>query len=97
MPDAPAGPGYELICPYWVDIDAYSYRDQVMFACGAEFAIVLDHVRSSAGPLRRVIHRENESRVRMMCGRFGRRCTVTPTGPVEDPPGLWSYLNIAPR
>jgi hypothetical protein len=91
------GAGYALVCPYWVDTDAYSDRDRLMFACGAEFTIVLGHVRDSKDTLSRTIHRENESRVRMMCGRFGRSCKITPCGEDVDPAGSWSYLEVFPK
>lgn len=90
------GPGYGLVCPFWIDTDAYSDRDRSMFACGVEFAAILDHARDAPGPLSAVIHRENESRVRMLCGRFRRTCRIEPCGAQDDPAGTWSFLEIGP-
>jgi hypothetical protein len=89
-------PGYGLIYPFWVDTDAYSDRDRAMFAAGFEFATILRHARFEAGPLATIIHRENESRVRMACGRSGRRCAIRPVEDAADPDGTWSYLTIGP-
>jgi hypothetical protein len=89
--------GYSLVCPYWIDTDAYTDRDRLMFVAGCEFEIVLDHVRHDGAELCRTIHRENESRIRLMCGHFRRSCEITAVEPKHDPNGSWSYLRVAPR
>ena len=84
------------VCPFWIDTDAYTDRDRDMFVAGYEFAAVLRAIRETPGEYRTTIHRENESRVRMACARFGRRCEISPCEPEHDPDGTWSYLAIAP-
>jgi hypothetical protein len=69
---------YALIMPFWTDTDAYTARDRDMFAAGVEFQTVYQRLTESDEPAVAMIHRENESRIRMMCGRLGRRCTMTP-------------------
>lgn len=85
---------FELVCPFWIDTDAYSPRDQLMFVAGYEFAILLRHIREEDGELLTTIHRENESRTRMACARFGRQCEMTTCELEHDPHGSWSYLKI---
>jgi len=72
---------YEYVCkmPFWIDTDAYSDRDRQMFVCGAEFMLLITEleVLAGVGPLsgiERVIHKENESRARMACGRMRLQC-----------------------
>lgn len=67
---------YVMSCPFWIDTDSYTDRDRHMFVAGFEFATILRHIEEVDGPLETVIHRENESRVRMACGRFGRKCEI---------------------
>lgn len=66
-----------LVCPFWIDTDAYSDRDREMFVAGVEFqmvyALLTDGWRGS-----RPVHRENESRLRMLCGRLKVPCEITP-------------------
>ena len=90
--------GFRIVAPYWFDTDAYTDRDRLMFVCGAEFEMVMDYLRSDDnGPMGRTIHKENESRIRLLCGRFGRGCTITPVEHEHDPLGTWSYLVIEER
>lgn len=88
--------GWSLVCPFWIDTDAYTRRDQEMFCAGYEFAGVIHHVRHDPAPLSTTIHRENESRVRMACGRFGRSCSIDAVPSDLDPDGTWSSLEIGP-
>lgn len=67
---------YGLVLPFWIDTDAYSDRDRAMFVAGVEFhmiaALLEDGWRGT-----RLLRRENESRVRMLCGRYGVRCAIS--------------------
>lgn len=71
---------FECIEPFWIDTDGYTDRDREMFVCGAEFMLILARLREdllpALGPM--PIHRENESRLRLLCGRNGLKCTITP-------------------
>jgi hypothetical protein len=87
---------YALGCPRYLDTDAYTDRDRLMFWSGEEFGEVLGRIIGEDGPISRMIYRENESRVRMACGRYGRRCTIRACAS-GDPAGLWSYLEIEAR
>lgn len=86
--------GYEMVCPFWIDTDAYSDRDRQMFTAGFEFAGILAHLEHNPGPLNKPIHRENESRVRMACGRFSRTCEIKAAKRKHDPQGTWSHLIV---
>lgn len=85
---------FGLVCPFWIDTGAYSDRDREMFVCGYEFAELLRHIRHDAGELKTTVHRENESRIRLACARFGRTCTTAICEQEHDPEGTWSYLTI---
>lgn len=63
--------------PFWIDIDAYTDRDRLMFVCGFEFQQVYTAALKD-GRVERPVHRENESRIRMMCGKFGWQCEIVP-------------------
>lgn len=68
---------YGLVLPFWIDTDAYTDRDRAMFVAGVEYQMVYQLlVDEWTGE--RPIHRENESRIRMMCGLLGVKCTITP-------------------
>jgi hypothetical protein len=93
----PENNSYGLVCPFWIDTDAYSDRDRAMFVAGYEFALILRSLEEDDGYSARTIHRENESRVRMAAGRFGRRITVAACPAGQDPSGTWSFLEIEPK
>lgn len=83
---------YRCEMPFWIDTDAYTDRDRRMFVCGVEFEMI--HSRVKAGWCgEHPIHRENESRIRMMCGRLGRRCLIE-QGEGFDGCEEWSYLTV---
>ena len=65
----------ELIAPFWIDTEAYSDRDRLMFCCGCEFQMVREELETGE-PIERTIHAENESRLRMLCGHVGRKATT---------------------
>lgn len=58
------------VMPFWTDTEAYSDRDREMFVCGVEFQMVYETVKDKRD-WNQCIHTENESRVRMMCGKLG--------------------------
>lgn len=78
----------------YIDTDGYTDRDRLMFGCGVEFHMVMKHMTSDRRPLDKMIHRENESRIRMLAGQLKRRCTISPSNPKDDPNGRWSRLRI---
>lgn len=86
MADGEGDPGYGLVTPFWIDTEAYSDRDRLMFCCGVEFEMVRREIESG-GPIDRAVHKENESRLRMLCGRSGLPCQITDLGD-----GTWSRL-----
>lgn len=80
---------YGLAMPFWIDTDAYTKRDREMFVCGVEFEMVYRELKAG-GPVTRTIHKENESRIRMMCGKMKRKCTM------KHAAEGWTFLEIAP-
>ncbi len=70
MSDPEESREFGLFCPFWIDTDSYTDRDREMFVCGVEFQMIYETIRDKrdwAQP----IHTENESRVRMLCGKLG--------------------------
>lgn len=61
---------YIPVMPYWIDTDGYSDRDREMFVCGVEFQMIYETIKAKRY-WNQCIHTENESRVRMMCGKLG--------------------------
>ena len=88
---------YGLVTPFWIDTDAYSDRDRLMFVSGYEFAQVAYHLRDVDEEFKTTIHRENESRVRMAAAHFRRKVTMSHCEEKVDPAGTWTYLTIAAR
>lgn len=65
--------------PFWVDTDGYSDRDRLMFVCGVEFEMVYRAIKNGWRGCRETpIQSENESRIRLMCGRLGLKCECLP-------------------
>jgi len=85
-------PGFMLVCPFWIDTDAYTDRDRSMFVAGVEFQMFLGELQTGEA-FELPIHKENESRIRMACGRFGRRCSIEPY-PEKGCPGAWSFAIV---
>lgn len=91
---------YGLLVSFFIDTEGYSDRDRQMFVCGAEYAMIFSEVvglRYSAPPgtkIARLIHTENSSRLRMMCGRLGLRCQVVPHSGYEGCEE-WADLNVS--
>lgn len=95
-PESNGGALFEPVMPFWIDTDAYSDRDRLMFVCGYEFAQTHARLNSEIGDeYHRPIHRENESRMRMMCAKLGRQCEIEPWESPDDPDGTWSFLTVA--
>ena len=88
--------GFRLSMPFWIDTDAYTDRDRAMFVAGCEFCDIVGILEGN-DYCETVIHRENESRVRLAAGQLGRRITITACKPEHDPNGTWSYLTIEAR
>ena len=61
---------YEPVLSFWIDTEAYTDRDREMFVCGVEFAMIYETIKNKRDWYQ-CIHVENESRVRMMCGKLG--------------------------
>ena len=85
---------FSLILSFSIDTDGYSDRDREMFVSGYEFAEIAAHLERSRAGIDRPIHRENESRIRIACGRFKRACAITPTDEEIDQDGTWSRLEV---
>ena len=85
---------YELVAPFWIDTDAYSDRDRLLFTSVYEFASILKHICYNSEPLSITIHRENESRIRLTCARFNRTCKINQCDLTHDPDHTWSFLDI---
>lgn len=83
---------YEMVVPFWIDTDAYTDRDREMFVCGVEFEMVRSILDRGIYEHQRTIHTENESRLRMLCGRYPVMVAIDASG-VEG----WSFLTITPR
>jgi hypothetical protein len=83
--------GYEFATPFVIDGDAYSDRDREMFVLGFEFALIYERLRGlePGETMTGTVHRENEDRIRVLCGRSGRDCTL------EAIDGTWARLAIA--
>ena len=87
------GDAHEISTPYWIDTDGYTGRDRLMFVCGVEFEMVLALLRAGE-PIDRPIRRENESRIRMLCARHKKPCTITTGCDPENPSETWSRLEV---
>lgn len=81
---------FDLECSFWIDTDAYSQRDRDMFVCGAEFMLLYTRVTAGEG-WKQPIHVENESRVRMLCGKLRLPCQIVQFC------DTWSECEIAAR
>jgi len=66
-----------IVTPFWIDTDAYSDRDHLMFCCGVEFEMVRLELESG-NPIDRSIHTENESRLKLLCSKSRRQIQIIP-------------------
>lgn len=80
---------FELSLPFYIDTDSYSDRDRLMFVCGVEFSQVV-YLIQSGWRGSRPIHRENESRIRMVAKDLGVKVTTSPYSDYET----WSELLV---
>jgi hypothetical protein len=78
--------------PFWIDTDAYTDRDREMFVSGFEFNMIYQSLQDGWHGTR-PIHRENESRIRMLCGRLKIPCEITPHAGY-DGCETWSELTV---
>lgn len=79
---------FGLVTPFWIDTDAYTDRDRQMFVCGVEFEMVRQLLEAGCWQHQRTIHTENESRIRMLCGRYPVMVAIDRSD-VEG----WSFLS----
>lgn len=63
------------IMSFWIDTDGYTDRDRSMFVAGVEFQMIYAAIEKGWRGTR-PIHRENESRLKLMCGRLGVQCEI---------------------
>jgi hypothetical protein len=47
-----------------------------MFLCGAQYWQILNTLANISSPVTLYIYRENEDRMRMLCGRLKRPCSI---------------------
>ncbi len=87
---------FGLVMPFWIDTDAYSARDQLMFCAGYEFNTFYQALKSD-DEFKTTIHRENESRFKMAAAKMGRTVTIEQCELEHDPDGTWSYLHLASK
>jgi hypothetical protein len=83
--------GFGLVMPFVIDGEGYSDRDRAMFVAGYEFCQL--HVFLEENPedgISKPVHAENEDRIRVLCGRLERACSVSRID------GTWSQLEVEP-
>lgn len=85
---------FSLECPFWIDTDGYTDRDREMFVAGYEFSLIVRKLCEDDAPFTQPIHRENESRIRMACAKFERKCDIEAC---DDRDGTWSFLKVGPK
>jgi hypothetical protein len=82
--------GYSLVMPFVIDGDGYTDRDRQMFVAGYEFCQLHEFLEANPGVgLHKPVHRENEDRIRVLCRRLGRKCSLMP---VDD---TWSSMTVS--
>lgn len=79
--------------PFWIDTDGYTVRDREMFVCGVEFEMVYRLLRNDWKGSRPV-HRENESRLRLLLGHLRVSGTVEAHKDYEGCE-TWSELTVS--
>ena len=80
---------FQLSIPFIIDGEGYTDRDRAMFVAGYEFCQIRSLLHDMPeGGINRPIHSENVDRVRVLCGRFGRRCEI------EAVDETWSQLTV---
>lgn len=81
---------YELATPFFIDTDGYTARDREMFCAGFEFAEIRRRMIDFDCFEPMWIQPENESRVRMLCGRHGYTCNIVPA----ETPNSMCFLTL---
>jgi hypothetical protein len=79
---------YSLKYPCWVDTDGYTDRDRQMFICGIEYYMLALELEGP-GEVKRYIHAENASRVRLLAGKIGRTPISIEPCNHDHFPGWW--------
>ncbi len=83
---------FGLAMPFLTDGDAYTDRERLMFTTGYEFCQLHVLLEENPGPeISRPVHRENEDRIRVLCGRLGRRYQLEP---IDE---TWCQLDVELR
>jgi hypothetical protein len=85
---------YGLKVPFWIDTPGYTDRDREMFTCGIEYYMLAQELECD-GEMKRFIHAENASRVRLLAGKLGRQVTVEACNQ-EQFPGWW-FVHAPPK
>lgn len=94
---APESVTWGLALSFWIDTPAYSDRDRQMFVAGYEFCRIAEFLENDPNPFVMAMSRENESRVRMAAGKFGRKVLIEACAPEHDPDGTWNTLTVERR
>ena len=66
-----------LVHSFYIDTEGYTERDREMFVAGAEY-MMLTGILDAGWRGNRPVHRENASRLRMLCGKLGIPCRLDP-------------------
>lgn len=66
---------YGLVTSFWIDTDGYTDRDREMFCAGVEFDMIL-RLLEDGWEGTRVLRRENETRVRLLCAKRRIPCRI---------------------
>jgi hypothetical protein len=83
---------FNLLCPFWIDTEGYSDRDRLMFCCGFEFQQFFEKLKTN-DPFELLIHRENETRMRLTCARYKRQYLIS-HDEEKDPNQEWAFLKV---
>jgi hypothetical protein len=78
--------GFGLVMPFVIDGESYSDRDRAMFVAGYEFCQLHVFLDGISKP----VHAENEDRIRVLCGRLKRACSISR---IDE---TWSQLEVEP-
>jgi len=92
MDDQQAADGFQVAVPFVIDGEAYTDRDRAMFVAGYEFCQIRIFLEDRQDdPICRPIHSENTDRLRVLCNRFQRQCTIRRLD------NVWSQLDVEPK
>ena len=85
---------YTLVCPFYIDTDAYSDRDRLMFVAGFQFNEVYQAMKTVGNEIEFTIYRENESRIKLAAARLSRRVEIGHYNQKLDPDQIYAQLKI---